>query len=175
MYQAFQETECLGTIFLDEPAGISRILEGIGIPQRVKLDCPEERIPCNRAVRLGGDLRVKAIEKIKGTHVISAGKRIDVNSADLDDLRAVPGIGPRLAERIIGQRDARGKFASIEELGQIKGIGKKKLAAWAPYIEAGPSGVLSNGLQNIQTSAGLLEPSGRIQESNLPSGLEVSE
>jgi competence ComEA-like helix-hairpin-helix protein len=164
MYQAFQDGECLGTVFLEEPGSIPRILERIGVPQRVKWNGPQERIPCNRALSLGKDLRLTSIEKIKGTHIIAAGKRIDVNSADLEDLRAVPGIGPRLAERIIDQRDIRGRFAGIEELRQIRGIGKKKLAGWTPYIKAGPSRVVGNGLQNIQTSGSLLEPSCRIQE-----------
>jgi competence ComEA-like helix-hairpin-helix protein len=164
IYQAFKDDECLGTIFLKQPDNIPRILESIGLPQRGKLGGPQENIPCNRAIKLGGDLRVVSIEKIRGIHLISAGKRIDVNSADLEDLTAVPGIGPRLAERIIGQRGEQGRFSSIGELGKIRGVGKKKLAAWIPYIEAGTSGVADNRLQNVQTSGSLLEPSGPIQE-----------
>jgi competence ComEA-like helix-hairpin-helix protein len=164
MYQAFQDEECLGTVFLEEPDTIPQILERVGIPQRVNSTGPQEIVPCNRAIRLGSDLRVTAIEKINGTHIISAGKRIDVNLADLEDLRAVPGIGPKLAEKIIDRRDTRGMFLGIEELRQIQGIGKKKLAGWAPYIKVGPSGVVGNGLQNVQTSGSLLEPSFRIQK-----------
>jgi competence ComEA-like helix-hairpin-helix protein len=164
MYQAFREEECLGTAFLDHPESISRILHSIGITQQVRWDGPDERIPCNRALKLGKDLRIAAIEKIKGTHLISAGQRIDVNLADLEDLRAVPGIGPRIAERIIGQREALGRFSGLEELERIHGIGKKKLAGWAPYIEARPLGVVGNGHQDVQPSGRLLEPSARIQK-----------
>lgn len=164
MYQAFQNEECLGTVFLKQPDSIPRILESIGLPQRGKWEGPQENIPCNRAIRLGGDLSVVSIDKIRGIHLISAGKRIDVNLADLEDLTAVPGIGPRLAERIIGQRGEQGRFSSIGELGKIHGVGKKKLAVWAPYIEAGTSGVADNRLQNVQTPGSLLEPSGPIQE-----------
>lgn len=164
MYQAYQDQDCLGTVFLEEPDNIPRILESIGVPQRARWDGPKERIPCNRAIKLDGDLSVASIEKIRGTHIISAGKRIDVNLADVEDLRAVPGIGPRMAQKILGHREAQGRFTSIEELTTIQGIGKKKLAGWAPYIEAGPSRVADNELQNVQTSGGLLEPSRRIQE-----------
>ena len=164
IYQAFQDEECLGTIFLKQPDSIPRILESIGLPQRGKWEGPQDKIPCNRAIRLRGNLRVVSIEKIRGTHLISAGRRIDVNLADLEDLTAVPGIGPRLAERIICQREERGKFSGIEELGKIHGVGKKKLAAWAPYIEAGTSVVADNRLQNVQPSGSLLEPSGLIQK-----------
>lgn len=164
IYQAFQDEECLGTIFLKQPDNIPRILESIGLPQPGKWEGPQEKIPCNRAIKLSGDQRVVSVEKIRGTQLLSAGRRIDVNLADLEDLTAVPGIGPRLAERIIGQREEQGRFSGIEELGKIHGIGKKKLAAWAPYIEAGTSGVADNGLQNVQTSGSLLDPSGLIQK-----------
>lgn len=164
LYQAFRDDECLGTIFMKQPDSIPRILESIGLAQRGKWEGPQDKIPCNRAIKLGGDLRVVSVEKIRGTQLISAGGRIDVNLADLEDLTAVPGIGPRLAERIIGRREERGRFSGIEELGKIHGIGKKKLAGWAPYIEAGTSGVADNGLQNVQTSGSLLEPSGLIQK-----------
>jgi competence ComEA-like helix-hairpin-helix protein len=164
MYQAFRDEECFGTIFLKQPDSIPRILESIGLPQRGKWEGPQENIPCNRAIKLGGDLSVVSIDKIRGTHLISAGMRIDVNVADLEDLIAVPGIGPRLAERIIGQREEQGRFSGIEELRKVHGVGKKKLAAWTPYIEAGTSGVADNRLQNVQTSGSLLEPSGLIQK-----------
>ena len=164
IYQAFQDEECLGTIFLKQPDSIPRILESIGLPQRGKWEGLQEKIPCNRAIKLGGDLRVVSVEKIKGTQLISAGRRIDVNLADLEDLTAVPGIGPRLAERIICQREEQGRFSGIEELGKIHGVGKKKLAAWAPYIEAGTSVDVDNRLQNVQPSGSLLEPSGLIQK-----------
>jgi competence ComEA-like helix-hairpin-helix protein len=164
IYQAFKDDDCLGTIFLKQPDSIPRILESIGMPQGRNWEGPHDKIPCNRAIRLDRDLRVISIQKIRGTHLISAGRRVDVNFADLEDLTAVPGIGPRLAERIIGQREEQGRFLGIEELGKIHGIGKKKLAAWAPYIEAGTSGVADNRLQNVQTSGSLLEPSGLIQK-----------
>ncbi len=164
MYQAYQDQECLGTAFLEQSDNLSRILESIGVPQRARGDGPQERIPCNRAIKLDGDLTVVSIEKIRGTHIISAGKRIDVNLADVEDLRAVPGIGPRIAQKIVGQREAKGRFTGIEELTTIHGIGKKKLAGWAPYIEAGPSRMADDGPQNVQTSGRLLEPSRRIQK-----------
>jgi competence ComEA-like helix-hairpin-helix protein len=164
MYQAFQEGECLGTVFLDKPAGIPQILEAIGVPNRSKWDGSQDELPCNRAIKLGGNLEITGTEKIKGTHLILAGKRIDVNSADAEDLRAVPGIGPQLAERIVDQREKLGGFADLEELGNIPGIGKKRLAGWAPYLKAGASRIVNNGLQNIQSSGRLLEPQGLIQK-----------
>ncbi len=164
MYLAFQDQKCLGTLFLEKSADICRILQEIGVPETGKRGFSPEKIPCNRTIKLSEDLRVVSIEKIRGTYLVSAGKKIDVNSADLKDLMAVPGIGPRFAEKIISRRQALGRFSSIRELTGIQGIGKKKLARWAPYIEVGASGLVDGRHENVETSRCLLNPSPRIEK-----------
>ena len=52
---------------------------------------------------------------------------VDINAADSELLEKLPGIGPRTAERIIEYRQAHGRFGSVEELLNVKGIGPKKL------------------------------------------------
>jgi competence protein ComEA len=47
---------------------------------------------------------------------------IDLNAADVDELEALPGIGPTLAARIIAYRETNGPFASVDELADIAGI-----------------------------------------------------
>jgi competence protein ComEA len=54
---------------------------------------------------------------------------INVNTATPDELDQLDGIGPAMAARIIEYRDAHGGFGSVEELGQVSGIGEKRLAA----------------------------------------------
>jgi len=68
------------------------------------------------------------VSKLSGRKRISLGVPIGINSATSEDLRAIPGLGPELAKRIIDYRDSIGKFQSIDELDNIEGIGKKKLA-----------------------------------------------
>jgi len=51
---------------------------------------------------------------------------LDVNRATEQDFDALPGIGPRLAERIMEYRQSVGAFHSLGELRAVKGIGKKK-------------------------------------------------
>lgn len=51
---------------------------------------------------------------------------IDINSAGVDDLVLLPGVGPKTAERILSYRQENGKFKSVEDLMNVKGIGQKK-------------------------------------------------
>lgn len=60
---------------------------------------------------------------------------IDINTADSNQLQQLDGIGPAYAERIIEYREANGGFDSVEELLNVKGIGKKRLANIRPFIK----------------------------------------
>lgn len=54
--------------------------------------------------------------------------RVDLNAADQAALETLPRIGPALAERIIAWRDENGRFASVDDLLAVPGIGEKLLA-----------------------------------------------
>lgn len=55
-------------------------------------------------------------------------KLISINSADIDELILLPGIGESTAFRIIEYRELNGGFKTLEELLNVKGIGDKKFA-----------------------------------------------
>lgn len=59
---------------------------------------------------------------------------VDVNRADAGRLGRLPGVGPGLAQRIVEERERRGRFASPEELRYVLGMGPKKLAAIRRFI-----------------------------------------
>jgi len=58
---------------------------------------------------------------------------VELNSADSTLLETIPGIGPRLAERIIDLRNQRKKFRDMNELLAVEGIGPQKFAAIKKY------------------------------------------
>jgi competence ComEA-like helix-hairpin-helix protein len=62
---------------------------------------------------------------------------IDINTADITELMAVPGIGQVYAQRILDYRTVNGPFQNISELLNIAGIGQKRLEAILPYITIG--------------------------------------
>ena len=54
--------------------------------------------------------------------------------AGLADLDGLPGIGPVLAQRILDWRAEHGRFTSVDELGEVSGIGEKVLAQLRPLV-----------------------------------------
>jgi len=54
---------------------------------------------------------------------------ININTANLEELKTLPGIGPQTAQAIIEYRERKGRFTSSADLLQVRGIGPKKLAS----------------------------------------------
>lgn len=62
------------------------------------------------------------------------GEKVNINTASTSELVALPGIGPKIAEKIVSYRQEHGKFQKLEDLMAVKGIGEKKFAQLKPYI-----------------------------------------
>ncbi|MEX2289531.1 MAG: ComEA family DNA-binding protein [Mycobacteriales bacterium] len=56
----------------------------------------------------------------------AAGALLDLNAASASDLDALPGIGPVLAQRIVDWRTQNGRYASVDQLREVTGIGEAK-------------------------------------------------
>ena len=59
--------------------------------------------------------------------------RVSINRGTQEELEGIPGIGPKLAEAILRQRN-KGAFKSLEDLLLVTGIGEKTLENLMPYI-----------------------------------------
>ena len=52
--------------------------------------------------------------------------KIDINTADIEELDKIPGVGEATANKILNYREENGQFKSIEEIKNVNGIGEKK-------------------------------------------------
>ena len=63
---------------------------------------------------------------------------INLNTATLDQLETLPGIGRKTAERIVEYRTKSGGFKRIEDLMNVKGIGEKSFLKLKPLVAVPP-------------------------------------
>ena len=95
-----------------------------------------------RIVATGLALAMAAL-LVSGT-AMAAGKpaptaKVNINTASVEQLTALPGVGPKLAARIVEYRQKSGTFRSTQELMNVKGVGEKnyaKIEAWLSVGEA---------------------------------------
>ncbi len=64
--------------------------------------------------------------------------RLNVNTAEVYELTALPRIGPKTARAIVDYRREHGPFASLEDLVKVRGIGPKTLEAVRPHAMCAP-------------------------------------
>lgn len=62
---------------------------------------------------------------------------IDINAASAADLMQIPGIGPKLSQRIVDERSHK-PFQTVAELRRVSGIGPKILEKMRPFVTVGP-------------------------------------
>jgi competence protein ComEA len=60
--------------------------------------------------------------------------KVNLNQATAQQLTVLPGVGPKLAERIVEYRQKSGGFHSTQEVMNVKGLGEKGLARIQAYI-----------------------------------------
>lgn len=95
------------------------------------------RRPMAMPVEESAPASAPVVEKLESDSPLTrhAGARqVDLNHATLSDLEALPGIGPKLAQRVIEHRDEKGPFRSVDDLRHVKGIGRKKFDRLRPHV-----------------------------------------
>jgi competence protein ComEA len=64
---------------------------------------------------------------------------VDINQAQWPEFANLPGVGQKLAQRIVQSREADGPFADIDDLRRVRGIGPRTLDSLRPYLRPMPS------------------------------------
>ena len=105
--------------------GVLRVARAPEVPPGASAVAPELRgADATRQAALSR--RAAAFERPLGP-----GEHVDVDAAGADELAWLPRVGPKLARRIVEERDARGPFGSLEGLRRVSGIGPALLAGLA--------------------------------------------
>lgn len=60
--------------------------------------------------------------------------KVNINTATVEELAKLPGVGKSIAQRIVNHREKSGRFRTVEELLVIRGISRKKLDKLRPLV-----------------------------------------
>jgi hypothetical protein len=101
----------------------------------LRYDARGAMLRCAGADRRDGDqVREGVVARMAGPALRLLGLPVDVNHGSVEDLEALPGIGPKLAERMLTARP----FRTVAELQRVAGIGPKRWAQLEPLVIASP-------------------------------------
>ena len=95
-----------------------------------------EKETLNLAARLFDGEQIDVPARGGESHAI--GGKININTATLEELDSLPGIGLTTAQNILDYRQAFGAFASIEEIKNVTGVGPSTYEEIKDYITVGP-------------------------------------
>ena len=131
---------------LYELAGDARVQQAIDAAGGFAEDAAIDALNLARQVQDGEQIIVPSMQEAAGSGApVSADSgasafahgKVDINTAAVDQLQQLNGVGPALAQRIIADRQANGPFKTVEDLKRVSGIGDKKFASLADSICVG--------------------------------------
>ncbi|WP_242053478.1 DUF655 domain-containing protein [Nostoc parmelioides] len=93
----------------------------VGVPVKVQAQIQQEQKQC-------GQIKTPTSSELTPTQVVN------INTADLAELETLPGVGKKLAQRIIVARQQR-KFVSSQDLDKVPGISPKMIENWQGRIQ----------------------------------------
>ncbi len=114
-------------------AGISHVLEApVAASEENAVPTDNvEQFEAESSIETLGEFAPDEVSPVRTPVTPSA---LNLNSASVVELTRLKGVGPKTAEAIVALRRTRGPFRKVEDLLEVKGIGKKKLENIRPYV-----------------------------------------
>ncbi|NJO05427.1 MAG: hypothetical protein HC876_07860 [Chloroflexaceae bacterium] len=130
------------------PAG-ARVADAVQVAGGLAPDADTESVAVNLALYIADEARVyiprrgtsgSAVPATNMPEMLPTGAPeqvtlINLNTAGINELQTIPGIGPELAQRIIAYREQKGGFRTLEELLEIRGIGNTTLENLRTHVQ----------------------------------------
>lgn len=101
--------------------GVRRFAPAVFLGKPDLIAVPDEERPYNQTTE---------------TSTPSKPELLNINTASTEELETLPNIGIQMAQRIVDYRTQHGKFASVDALQNVKGIGAKTLEKLRPFVDA---------------------------------------
>ena len=94
---------------------------------------PAPAAASSQAQPAGETIPVEEDTSSEGPQEVLVEKSVNLNTATLEELDLLPGVGPAIAQRIIDYREQNSGFYDIEEIMEVSGIGEKTFDKLEPY------------------------------------------
>ncbi len=128
----FRDVDELGGVEGVGPATLERLRPWVWV--RDEGNGEESEVPVKAAPAAPGRGRGKSLSAARAPAKV--GKltgRVNINQATAEELQTLPGIGPKMAQHILDEREKR-PFKSADDLRRVPGLGPKRLEQLRPYI-----------------------------------------
>jgi competence protein ComEA len=118
----------------------ARVVDAIATAGGLRADAATDAVNQAALVRDGERVYVPAVGEAVPPGAMGSGSTggtsssvptgpLDLNVATAEQLDTLPGVGPATAAAIVAYRDDHGPFATVDDLGEVRGIGPAKLEA----------------------------------------------
>ena len=105
----------------------------LGIPLRIKQKIDARKKECESVPAASKSSTVAAENAVTKSQIAAGKKLVNLNTASQEELETLPGVGPKLAERILVARKQQ-PFTSLEDVARVQGIGDKILERWRDRV-----------------------------------------
>ena len=105
----------------------------LGIPLRIKQRIDARKKECESVTTSSNSPKLAAKNTTNKPQIADIKKLVNLNKASQAELETLPGVGPKLAEKIIAARQQY-PFTSVDDVARVQGIGEKLLDRWRDRV-----------------------------------------
>ncbi|MFS8118572.1 MAG: phospholipase D-like domain-containing protein [Microcoleus sp.] len=105
----------------------------LGIPPRIKQRIDARKKECESVTTSSKSPKLAAGNTANKPQIADTKKLVNLNKASQAELETLPGVGPKLAEKIIAARQQY-PFTSVDDVARVQGIGEKLLDRWRDRV-----------------------------------------